>query len=367
MKISTGRRRIITVRRGKNKHRAKAVVHRRRSSLYNCKSAGALPGRVTSAGERKLSAMGSSRVRIAPSIVMVSPLEPVGSHWCANCHEFWSLTSFIECSYDQPSNRRRNPAPQYIEAIEIRLHRAEALLKTVLPHVDLNDSKYDVEPVQVPFEEHKSESGNDGRILKPTVRSNNSGEVEKDSMLESMVKNTGSLDLDDRGFWDFHGHSSGLVFLRRMREQFGDMMGETEAQGTPFVKPRSSARTSFVFDSPSSAGDSPMESNVPNTHDLPSKTCARELSEATLTEACAIFRFIHQPTFWVQFNNIYETPPDRYGNDENRFLPLLYMVLAVGCLFAQHEQSKLKHGGYENAIDQGLIFRYSQLPFYLLM
>ena len=283
------------------------------------------------------------------------PLNPY-AHTGAPTIFFWPLRCYVDCTYDQPSNRRRNPAPQYIEAIEIRLHRAEALLKTVLPNVDLDDSKYDAvgfQPMQGSAEEHDDGSVREGGNLVPAIKSNLSGEAETDSMLESMVKNTGSLDLDDRGFWDFHGHSSGLVFIRRMREQFGDMMGDSEAQGTPFAKPRASAPAPFFTDSPSSAGDSPSESNIPNTHDLPSKKCARELSEATLNEACAIFRFMHQPTFWSLFDRIYETPPDRYGNEENRFLPLLYMVLAVGCLFAKHETSVLKSEGYENAIDQG--------------
>ena len=283
------------------------------------------------------------------------PLNPY-AHTGAPMICVWPLKCYKDCTYDQPSNRRRNPAPQYIEAIEIRLHRAEALLKTVLPNVDLDDSKYDAvgyQPMKVSAQEHEDGNGKEGGNFVPATRLNIPGELETDSMLESMVKNTGSLDLDDRGFWDFHGHSSGLVFLRRMREQFGDMMGESEAQGTPFAKPRASAPAPFFTDSPSSAGDSPPESNIPNTHDLPSKKCARKLSEATLNEACAIFRFIHQPTFWSLFERIYEIPPDRYGNEENRFLPLLYMVLAVGCLFAKHEKSVLKSEGYENAIDQG--------------
>ncbi len=44
-----------------------------------------------------------------------------------------------ECTYDKPSNRRRNPAPQYIEALEHRLQRAEMLLRKVMPDVDLSD------------------------------------------------------------------------------------------------------------------------------------------------------------------------------------------------------------------------------------
>src|SRR3978361_2573882 len=48
-----------------------------------------------------------------------------------------------DCTYDQPSNRRRNPAPQYIEALETRVQRAETLLRAVFPGVDLNDPNID--------------------------------------------------------------------------------------------------------------------------------------------------------------------------------------------------------------------------------
>jgi hypothetical protein len=34
-------------------------------------------------------------------------------------------------TYDQPSNRRRNATPQYIEALESQLKRAKALLHVV--------------------------------------------------------------------------------------------------------------------------------------------------------------------------------------------------------------------------------------------
>ena len=261
-----------------------------------------------------------------------------------------------ECTYDQPSNRRRNPAPQYIEAIENRLHRAESLLKTFLPDVDLNDPKFDggvPQSMHVPADQRPaSQAKPSAEDEETSAGANQDTCAEKDSLLESMVENTGSLDLDDRGFWDFHGHSSGLVFLRRMREQFGDLMGEAEGQGSTFrlIKSRTLGQ---VFDSPRSAVESPSETNLPNTHDLPSRMCAQELCESALDVACALFRFVHQPTFYTSFNRVYDIPPDQYGNNENKFLPLLYMVLAVGCLFSKTENSKLQSDGYENAIDQG--------------
>ena len=263
-----------------------------------------------------------------------------------------------DCTYDQPSNRRRNPAPQYIEALETRLHRAEALLKSVCPDIDLNDPKLGN---TIPQRTHlpaspavKLEKDGDAHsiaapVSAPTTAPASGWDSEKDSLLESMVQNTGSLDLDDRGNWDFHGHSSGLVFLRRMRQQFGDLMGDSEIPSSTFLKIRP---TSKVFDSPMSS-DSPTDPSIPITSDLPSKECGRSLCENALDDACALMRFAHKPSFYEMFDRIYDTPPEQYGNEENRYLPLVYAVMAVGSLFAKTENSKLDRDGYEEAIDQG--------------
>src|SRR4051794_13309004 len=115
-----------------------------------------------------------------------------------------------DCTYDQPSNRRRNPAPQYIEALETRLQRAETLLRTLLPNVDLNDPNIDAVIQQ------RRQAGN-AKALDQETKTDES----TDAQLRSMVESTGQLDLDESGHWDFHGGSSGTVFVRRMREHFG--------------------------------------------------------------------------------------------------------------------------------------------------
>lgn len=60
-------------------------------------------------------------------------------------------------------------------------------------------------------------------------------------------------------------------------------------------------------------------------------------------------RFVHEPSFWESFNRIYDTPSEQFSNEENSFLPLLYIVMAVGCLFSD----ELDLAGYEGAIGQG--------------
>jgi len=232
------------------------------------------------------------------------------------------------------------------------------LLKTVLPDIDLNDPNFDTAVPQ----RMRPTANLDDRITSATTarpddsmdKSGSGGDAEKDSLLESMVENTGSLDLDDQGHWDFHGHSSGIVFLRRMREQFGDLMGSTESRASAFLKNRRAQ--SQVFESPrSTTGESPMDSNLPNTHDLPPRECAKQLCSNCLNDACALMRFVHQPTFYASFDRIYNTPPDNFGNEDNSFLPLLYVVLALGCLFGKDEASNLEQKGYESAIDQGYV------------
>lgn len=104
-----------------------------------------------------------------------------------------------DCSYDQPSNRRRNPAPQYIESLETRLARAEALLKTVLPDVDLNDPNIDATIAR--------QSSN----AKTSQERASMSEAEQDAQLSSMIAMTGQLDLDEHGRWDFHV-STGSLF-----------------------------------------------------------------------------------------------------------------------------------------------------------
>jgi len=171
----------------------------------------------------------------------------------------------------------------------------------------------------------------------------------QDSHLESMVKATGQLDLDEEGNWDYHGHSSGLSFMRRLQQQFGDIIAPPSS--SPFVKYRPMSQ---VFDSPSSAHQSPADSSsvLPSGTDLPSKREARILCDNALIDAGALLRVVHMPTFYKSMERMYEISPENYGNAENTFLPLLYAVLALGTLFSKKDV-EMDEAGYESTIDEG--------------
>ncbi|KAF2802947.1 uncharacterized protein BDZ99DRAFT_454211 [Mytilinidion resinicola] len=275
-----------------------------------------------------------------------------GTQPCLHCKVY-----SYDCTYDQPSNRRRNAAPQYIEALENQLKRAKALLNIMVPNLDLNDPAIDAHLQNGVIPQLPIASA-PPRPAEPTARQFarpvDAGETADDSHLVSMVRATGQLDLDEEGNWDYHGHSSGLSFIKKMREQFGDVM---PTQGGPFIKSRPMSQ---VFDSPKSTYDSthnsPQNSSITlGGCDLPPKNEARVLCDNALTDASALLKIIHLPTFYSSMDRVYDTPPESYGNLENTFLPLLYSVLALGTLFSKNH-SELDEIGYENAIDSG--FKY---------
>jgi hypothetical protein len=165
-----------------------------------------------------------------------------------------------------------------------------------------------------------------------------------------MVRAVAQLEIDEAGNWDYHGHSSGLSFVRRMREQLGDLMGP-DTVATPFVKTRP---MSVLLDSPKSAGESPMTGDIaPAGTDLPPKDLAREICHFAVDDATALLRMVHKPSFWESFEHLYSIPPEQYTNEDQKFLPLFHSAMALGHLFAKDEQTGVSREGYENGIQKG--------------
>ena len=142
------------------------------------------------------------------------------------------------------------------------MHRAETLLHILIPNLDLNDPGIDAAVAQgwIPGAPGKGHPGAPvaaaaaaAAATQPTQRPPLAPNTENksDTNLESMVRAVAQMDVDEQGHWDYHGHSSGLSFMRRMREQLGDLMGP-DSPATPFVKSRP---PSLVLDSPRSILD----------------------------------------------------------------------------------------------------------------
>jgi hypothetical protein len=232
------------------------------------------------------------------------------------------------------------------------LQRAEALLRSFIPNIDIKDPNFDSL-----FHQRQASLGLGSTMPdshQPDAAVGESREdSQNDAQLRSMIESTGQLDLDERGDWDFHGGSSGAVFLRRMRENFGGLLGG-DAKAPFLPRPPRPPRPKSSFDSPRSM-ESPFETGLPNTADLPSKESALLLCCCALNRACSLLRFVHAPSFYEMLDRIYETAPENFTDDESRFLSLLYVVLALGCMFTDHFQETQypEEVDYKAGIDQG--------------
>ncbi|GJC90235.1 activator of stress genes 1 [Colletotrichum liriopes] len=263
-----------------------------------------------------------------------------GKQPCTHC----SVYSY-ECTYDKPSNRRRNPAPQYIEALESRLQRAENLLRKFIPDVDLADPTLD------PAVQQEFRNREHARVQTSKLRHDPYVSPEKDdAQLLSMIESIGQLDLDDKGGWDFHGVSSGAVFLRRMKEHFRGMMGPITK--VPFL-PRPDRPAGLInLDSPASAASSPFDSTMTTAPELPPKEVARKLCYLSLNCATCLIRIVHVPSFYDMFDRVYEKPYEDYSNEEHKFLGLLYAVMALGCMYRNLDENA-PPVAYKESVDEG--------------
>lgn len=255
---------------------------------------------------------------------------------------------FLECTYDKPSNRRRNPAPQYIEALESRLQRAENLLRKFMPDVDLADPNLDP-AIQQEF--HNREQARAGAAkMRPVASSEGDGNDGGDAKLMTMIDSIGQLELDDKGGWDFHGTSSGAVFLKRMKEHFRGLLGP--ASKAPFLTRPEKPAGLTALDAASPGGASPF-SAISSYPELPPKDVARKLCYYSLSCATCLIRIIHIPTFYERFEEVYDKPAESLNQEDTHFLGLVYAVIALGCMYNNLEESSPSTGAYRAAIDEG--------------
>jgi hypothetical protein len=252
------------------------------------------------------------------------------------------LTLLADCTYDKPSNRRRNPAPQYIEALESRLHRAEALLKKFMPDVDLADPSLDPMVRQEFHNRAQARARAAASVSEPVTQAET-----QDAQIKSMVGTLGQLDLTDAGEWDFHGISSGRVFLRRMREHFG--FGADNR--TPLVPQPPRPRGMFQLDSASSPQGDSWERGLLKLYELPPKETVKKLCYYSLNCATCLLRILHIPAFYEMVDKLYNNPPESYSSEDKRFLGLLYAVLALGCMYDYSDEDEST--GYKSARERG--------------
>ncbi len=243
-----------------------------------------------------------------------------------------------------------------MRALEARLRRAEAIVRAIAPELDLNDPSLDATESARIIASLGRERPQEGLLLQTSSTSRTdeeqSAENTHEPFLETMMENFGFLDLDDGGHWDYHGHSSWIFFMQRLQNQFGNLV---------VPPPSSDSRSSCHVQKSPKIGIGIQQKSTshdvvsPPTRDLPSREAAQRLCEACFDHACVLIRFVHEPSFWTSFERIYSTPWGQYYDEDRVFLPQLYIVLAVGCLYLDDTEGIVEMGECQNLIVQGYV------------
>jgi hypothetical protein len=264
-----------------------------------------------------------------------------GKQPCTHCQVY-----SYECTYDKPSNRRRNPAPQYIEALENKLSRAETLLRKFMPDVDLNDPNLD------PAVQQEFRMREQARQKAAAAQKKDQAKLgASDNQLQSMISGAGQLDLNESGDYDFHGTSSGSVFFKSMKKHFRTLLGRDYQ--IPFMPrpPRPSSIT--TLDSPRATPSSPWAATPgPSIHNLPPKERAIALCTESLDNATCLLRIVHKPTFYGMLDRLYEMQSDELGTEDKRNLALAYAAMALGCMYDISDDAVTKSPPYKLSIDE---------------
>jgi hypothetical protein len=138
--------------------------------------------------------------------------------------------NLLECTYEQPSNRRRYDLPQYVKALENQLKKAQAILKLVMPDADFDDSE-----LEIKLRRNLSSPQSPLRAITPSTVNGRLATDQLDTDIDDHLESsTEQLDLDEQGTLEYHGHSSGLSFMRQMRESLGDVV-LVEGKCTPRI------------------------------------------------------------------------------------------------------------------------------------
>ena len=298
----------------------------------------------------------------------------------AACHLLVRRLTHQDCTYDKPSNRRRNPILRYLETLEDRMQLAEMMLRKFVPAVNLNDPN--LEPaVQQEFRKRTQArartartSSNNAHTLRASLASisssqntgpahnntgtitlgndGNGGDADNDKGNEQggvglFLDSMGQLDLDDGG-WGFHGTSSSAVFMARMMELFNGENGQLPILPLPQTHPSALRIGGSTQSSPPRDLAAPSS---PSNHELPSKTLVLSRCSFALGYGPVNARILHQPSFYQSRDQTWDVSAEDHSKDDLRFIALIYAVVTLGCVY--HSLDKDAPATWRSANEEG--------------
>jgi hypothetical protein len=267
-----------------------------------------------------------------------------GKQPCSSCAEFNSA-----CTYRVPSRRTKRPTqatptsdPQVLEA---RLRAATAIIQRFLPQLDL-----DCLDATAP-------SPNLGQTESPATRNDELAASAQASPSEPpaadtdrwipMVEGQDQLRFTDNGDVDFHGLSSGAAFLSHFTQHFPELLRHDSR--IPFL-PQATR-----LNLPSGLPMTVAASSSYNYTKLPPRHLARMLCEYSFKHASSLLRIVHVPSFYKRFDALYDGQSVGSAQDRDRYMGLLYSILALGSMYDVDENDPSNPDHYDEAISRGSV------------
>lgn len=213
-----------------------------------------------------------------------------------------------------------------VEVLEKRLQVAESIIRHYLPQTNLS------KPGGVTQSASAGDAALDGARFIPLAGS------------------ADQLDLTDTGEYEFHGISSGVVFLNCINQHFPGLIRQDSRM--PFMpQPQRPVFTSqFEPSSYTAYSWWQVDGGYPR---LPPQDLARALCEYAFSRGSCLLRVVHTPSFWQMFDMLYKQKPQIEVNQSSKFTGLLFSVVALGSMYDVDENDPTNPDHYAVAMDRG--------------
>ncbi|KAI5459561.1 fungal-specific transcription factor domain-containing protein [Mariannaea sp. PMI_226] len=293
-----------------------------------------------------------------------------GKRPCASCAVFNSA-----CTYNCPSRRVKHSQKKDFESLQQRVRVTESLLRKFLPNIDLSDPGTLAQIEQEHLDEPGAASGTETQANTEDTSTSVSA---KNLRFLSLVESKGKLDLTDSGEYDFHGVSSGAAFLSCITQNFPELLSYDSR--IPFL-PRAQlpaasydSRIPFLPRAQLPAVTLPMYLPACSANSwgqasydyrrLPQRDQVFALCDYSFNRASCILRVVHVPTFYATLERLYKDCPEKYTGEEQKFVGLLFSVIALGSMYDVDEHDSTNPDHYAVAVDRGYKY-YTSARLYL--
>ncbi|KAK5951580.1 Gypsy retrotransposon integrase-like protein 1 [Knufia fluminis] len=244
------------------------------------------------------------------------------------------------CTYNLSAGRSTGSGTR-IRILEDRLRRARAYLNEAqkrtpsLAHVD--------------FDALLGPTDESARSERQPVAGSEDDDQDHHEKLESMMDSYGQMSTDTNGIMerDFYGAASGLAWIQRARNYFGD----SDSGGSTEIEDDNTNKSAAVqlFDAPLPTKQT-LQLDTADVR-LPPRETATKLLRVVFTQVYPMFHFMCEQEFHESTDRIYQLDPHQYKERDHLFLLLLHLVMALGHLFSKEEHDRQ---GCWSSVSQGM-------------